>query len=108
MTDNTSDSDFQALKEKVIAAIAKHKSLPEEMVTLESTFEDLGVDSLDALEILFELEDDLDVSIPDTAARALKNVGEVVVGLQKLQAGEELDLPEPEPAAGSQPKDSEG
>ena len=108
MTADSADNEFQMLKEKVIAAIAKQKSIPEDVITMESTFEDLNVDSLDALEILFELEDDLDVDIPDTAARALRNVGEVVEGLVKLRAGEEIEIPEAEeteagPAVGSEP-----
>jgi len=72
--------------DKVINTIAKQKEIPPDSITLTSKFEDLNVDSLDATEILFELEDELDVDIPNDQAREMRDVGQVVAGLEKLLA----------------------
>ena len=72
--------------EEVIAAIAAAKKIPPDRIALDSTFEELGVDSLDSLTILFALEERFDISIPDEAAREMRTVREVVDGLQHLLA----------------------
>ena len=48
----------------------------------ESTFESLGVDSLDLLEIITELEDRLDIDFGEP--EGLNNVGELVAYLETL------------------------
>jgi acyl carrier protein len=92
---STPELSRDQILEKVAQAIATQKQCPVESITLESKFEDLGVDSLDAAEILFELEDSLDVDIPDGPARSMRAVHQVVDGLEKLVAGEEIPYEEP-------------
>ena len=75
------------VEREVIAAIATAKKIPPDRVALDSTFEELGVDSLDSLTILFALEERFDISIPDEAAREMRAVREVVDGLDRLLAG---------------------
>ena len=70
--------DRDALFALVRSAIAEQKQMAEDRITMESRFEELGVDSLDAAEILFELEDGLDVDIPDGPARSMRSVDQVV------------------------------
>lgn len=94
MTD-TPEHTFEELAQHVIQAIAEVKEIPLDTVKLDSTFEELGVDSLDAMEMLFLMEEKLDVSMPDTAVRAMRNVRQVVEALDKLLKGEELEIPEP-------------
>ena len=95
---------FEELAQHVVMAIAEVKEVPEETIKLDSTFDELEVDSLDAMEMLFLMEEKLDVSMPDTAVRAMRNVRQVVEALDKLVKGEEIELPEPSPteAEGSQ------
>jgi acyl carrier protein len=81
MTDNPS---FDPLTEKVLGLIAAVKRLPREKVTLESTFEELGLDSLDALNLVFEIESAFDISIPDETARSIKNVPQLIEELRKI------------------------
>jgi len=85
---------FEELTQHVIKAIAEVKEIPEDTVTLDSTFDELSIDSLDAMEMLFLMEEKLDVNMPDTAVRAMRNLRQVVEALDKLLKGEELDLPE--------------
>ena len=83
-----------AIEEQVIAAVAKAKNLTPESIGLDSTFEELGVDSLDAIELLFELEDVYQVAIPDDDAKQFATVGEVVAALrQVLPRGPEAPAP---------------
>lgn len=72
--------------ERVIDAIAKSREIPAETIRLESTFEELGLDSLDSFEILYALEQEFDVVISDEAARGLRTVGDIVDRLGQIQA----------------------
>ncbi len=75
------------LAEKVLSVIATSKRIPREQVSLESTLEDLGMDSLDQLNLLFALESDFNISIPDDEAKSIRTVREMVEGVRKLVAG---------------------
>ncbi len=76
----------QDVQKRVIAEIAAIKRIPVERVTIESTFADLGIDSLDATNLLFVLEEEFGVSIPDSDARALRDVRSAVQGVERLLA----------------------
>ncbi len=76
----------EALTAKVIAEIAAVKKIPVESITIDSTFEELAMDSLDEMNLLFVLEEQLGVSIPDEAANAIKDVRSAVAGVQRLLA----------------------
>ena len=71
---------------KVLEIIAQQKRVPVEKVTIDSSFEELGLDSLDAVNILFELEGAFDINIPDDKAREIKSVREMVDGVKGLLA----------------------
>lgn len=49
--------------EKVAAAIADSKGLELSAITTESTFQDLGIDSLDVAELVMSLEDEFGITI---------------------------------------------
>ncbi len=91
----SSEHTFEELAQHVIKAIAEVKEIPEDTIKLDSTFEELGVDSLDAMEMLFLMEEQFDVNMPDTVVRAMRNVRQVVEVLDKLLKGEEIEVPEP-------------
>ena len=76
-----------SLEEKIISIVAAVKRLPRERITAESTFEQLGIDSLDGMNILFEVESAFDVSIPDEQAKAIRSVREMIEGVRALTAG---------------------
>jgi acyl carrier protein len=75
------------LAEKVLSVIASSKRIPRERVSLESTLEDLGMDSLDQLNLLFALESDFNISISDEEAKSIRTVREMVDGVRKLISG---------------------
>ncbi len=80
--------------ERCIAIIAKSKSIPPESIALTSTFDSLAIDSLDKINISFEVEEDFDIEIPDDALGSLKTVGDVVTGVEKLLATKSSNDPE--------------
>jgi acyl carrier protein len=74
------------LNQRVFKVIAASKRIPVEKVTIESEFQQLGIDSMDAVEILFALENEFDVSIPDDDVRNVRNVRQMCEGIEKLVA----------------------
>lgn len=72
--------------EKVVAALASLKHLPHERITLDSSLADLGFDSLDVVTMLFELEKEFEISIPDSEARSVRTVRDIAEGVRKLLA----------------------
>ena len=74
------------IERQVIEAIAKKKKLDPAAVTPASTFEQLGLDSLDAADLMFTIEDTFKILVPDQAALTMKTVGEVIDGVRQLVA----------------------
>ena len=74
------------LVRRVIEVIAKTQHLEPGKITLDSSFEELGIDSLDGVNILFSLENELDIQIPDEAAKQIRGVRQTVEGVAKLLA----------------------
>ena len=65
--------------EKVKALIADKLSINENEITMESAFiDDLNADSLDIVELIMALEDELDMEIPDDEAEKYVTEGDVV------------------------------
>lgn len=65
--------------ERVKEIIAEKLSVSEDIITMDASFvEDLNADSLDLVELMMALEDELDMEIPDEEAENFKTVGDVV------------------------------
>ena len=64
--------------------VAKQKRISPDQVSIDSTFQELGLDSLDAVNILFELEGEFNISISDEQARQIKNVRQMVEGVSAI------------------------
>ena len=71
-----SDNDIAARVETVICSKLGAEA---EKVKPETNFvNDLGADSLDIVELVMELEEEFDMSIPDEDAEKIRTVGEAV------------------------------
>jgi acyl carrier protein len=81
----------EQIEEKVISVVASIKRVPREAVSIRSTFEELGIDSLDGINILFELEGLFDISVPDEKARSIRSVQQIVDSVGKLVAEKASD-----------------
>jgi acyl carrier protein len=71
---------------RCIDIIARSKSISPDTVTLASTFEELNIDSLDKINISFEVEEAFKIDIPDEALGTIRTVGDMVDGVTKLHS----------------------
>jgi acyl carrier protein len=53
-------------KTRVMQILSKHVRVKAENFTEETSLEALGIDSLGMVEIIFDLEDEFDISIPES------------------------------------------
>jgi len=83
------------IAEKVIALLAAVKRVPRESISLDSSLADLNIDSLDTITLLFELEKEFQLSISDDQVRAMRNVRQIVEGIQSLLAGPRFGSTQP-------------
>jgi acyl carrier protein len=74
------------LKTRVIRVIAKTQRIPLETVSIDSTFEELKIDSLDGINLIFALESEFNVDIPDEEARSIRSVRQMAQGIAQLMA----------------------
>ena len=79
-----SSAETDQLGQKVIEIIARTQRIPVESVTLASTFEQLKIDSLDGINIVFELEKEFNIDIPDEGVTNLRSVNDTVEGVRQL------------------------
>jgi acyl carrier protein len=76
-----SDHDIEA---KVIQIVSEQMSVDKSEITRQTSFvNDLNADSLDTVELVMELEDEFDMTIPDEEAEKLKTVGEAIDYIKK-------------------------
>lgn len=83
------------VEERVLKVIALTKRLPRESVTRDSSFESLGIDSLDRLNILFDLESEFDIEINDEDAKRVENIPQMVAGVLTLVEAKAQTAEEP-------------
>jgi acyl carrier protein len=73
------------VEQRCIVIIAKSKLISESAVTRDKTFDELAIDSLDKINISFEIEDTFNIQIPDDSIGSLKTVGDIIDGVTRLQ-----------------------
>ena len=74
----------RTVEERVIRVFADFKKVPPEEITMDTTFDQLGFDSLDGLNLVFELEEEFDLTIPDDRVADMKGVRQAVEGIEAL------------------------
>lgn len=74
------------ITDKVLDLIASVKRLPREKLTPDSTFDELGMDSLDAINLIFEIENEFNISVSDEAVKSITGVRDLVEKLQQIMA----------------------
>ena len=79
---------------RVLQIIADNQKKDISLVTTESSFEELGIDSMDAVNIVFEIENQFSVNVPDEEMKNIRSVRDIVNGVQKLVAAKPPDGPE--------------
>lgn len=95
------------IAESIIELIVDKLGLDEDEVTLTANFKnDLGCDSLDAVELIMEFEREFDVAVPDDVAEKLYTVGDVITFIESKVA-KSASAPKSTPNAVTQPNGSD-
>ena len=80
------------IEKGIVKILAQQALIPETDITLESNLNDLGLDSLSVVEIIFSLEETFDITIPFNANEPSKSefiidsVSTIVSGVKTLIA----------------------
>ena len=71
------------VEQRVIEIVSEQLGVDKEKISSDTSFvNDLGADSLDTVELVMELEEEFDISIPDEAAEKIQKVGEAVAFIE--------------------------
>ena len=76
------------IEQKLVAIVRNEKDIAEDSLKPETLLAEAGIDSLDALTILFAIEEEFKISIPDDRARQVKTFGDlanIVAGELKIE-----------------------
>jgi acyl carrier protein len=72
---------------KIFDIVAKEKRLESETLTLDTKLEDIQIESVDLVEIIFAIEDEFDIDIPqDETDFKLETMRDIVDGVKRLIA----------------------
>ncbi|MFO1506100.1 MAG: acyl carrier protein [Lysobacterales bacterium] len=76
-----------SIEDTVLDIIARETRVPRERITLDSTLKDLDVQSLDAVQVIFEIEDHYKIELPDRDPNFdVESVRGLVQAVEKLIA----------------------
>jgi len=78
------------LQDTVFKEISSYIKCQPKDVSLDTRLDELGIDSLGAITIMYELEDRLDVEIPNEVFDSLKTVNDIVSQLEQLLENKNL------------------
>lgn len=73
--------------ERVQRILIDKYSVPQDVITPAATLETLGLDSLDLIELLFEVEDEFHIRVPQDGGSALKatTLQDIIDTIERIQ-----------------------
>lgn len=83
-----------SIKDQVIAIIADQAMLEPSDIKLDSTLEDIGIDSLGLVESIFAIEESFDITVPFNANNPtesefdISSVAAIIAAVEKLKAAQ--------------------
>ena len=89
---NTGVKGHMSIQDQVVAIFAEQAMIEPQDVTLDSTLEDLGIDSMGVVEVIFAIEESFDVTVPFNANTPeesdfdISTVRSIVAGVERLKA----------------------
>jgi acyl carrier protein len=86
------------LTQKVLRIVADTQRKDVNLVKIDSSFEELGIDSMDGVNIVFALENEFDVNVPDDEVKNIRSIRDMVEGIRKLVAARAAGAGEAAPA----------
>ena len=79
-----------SVTDKIIKIIAEQAVLETSDVTMESSLEDLGIDSLGLVESIFAIEEEFDITVPFNANEPtnsdfdISSISKIIEGVERL------------------------
>lgn len=74
------------VQQHLIQIIAVSKKVSPETIARDTTFDSLAIDSLDKINLSFEIEETFGIEIPDASIGSIKTIGDMVDGVTALIA----------------------
>ena len=74
----------EAVEQTLKESIARQKMIAVEDISLDSSLEELDISSLDAISLVFDIEDQYGVEVPNEELKKLRTVGDIVEGVNQL------------------------
>ena len=75
--------NHQEIKKIVTKIVSRKLKISMDGISPDSTLKDLGADSLDELEVILELEQKLDITLPDEITPELQTIGNLCKFIEK-------------------------
>jgi acyl carrier protein len=72
------------ITQRVLKIVADSQRKDPAIVTIDSTFEELEIDSMDAVNIIFGLENEFNINVPDEEVKNIRSVRDMVEGVRRL------------------------
>lgn len=73
--------------EKIRSIVASVYKVPLDTVSMDKSLNEIGKDSLDAVSLVFALEDEFQVSLPDECMDPTRSLRELAERVESLRAG---------------------
>jgi acyl carrier protein len=83
------------LTRRVLTIIAETQRKDPALVTIDSSFEELGIDSMDGVNIIFALENEFNINVPDEEVKNIKSIRDMVEGVRRLTAIQDKPVTSP-------------
>ena len=77
----------------IVDLLSEQFSVEPEEITMQTTLEDLGADSLDSVELIMAFEEEFGAAIPEEDAEKLTTIGKVVDYLKAKGYGDDGAAP---------------
>lgn len=81
---DSSLTENDELTQRILRIIAETQRKEPAQVTIDSSFEELGIDSMDGVNIIFALENEFNINVPDEEVKTIRSVRDMVEGVRKL------------------------
>jgi acyl carrier protein len=77
--------NHQEILDKVVELVSENLEVDESEITEETTFDDLGADSFDKLELVTAFEDEFELTLDDETLEKIQTIGDAVEAIAAAQ-----------------------
>lgn len=84
MHDHQQSTMQQPIADRVLDLVARSQRIPRTRITSSSTFDELGIDSLGGIGIMFDLETEFGIAIPSEEIERITSMSELILGVEAL------------------------